>query len=324
MIEWQDQKDAKGRPVYSLYGERRRPSTESLKNLDLIIIDLFDVGSRYYTFIYTMSYMLEVCGQLRIPVVICDRPNPLGGQHIEGPILDPKYKSFVGLYEIPVCHGMTVAELAKFFCSQMLSPPTLEIIKMKRWSRKMLWPETGLDWTLPSPNMPQFSTSVFYPGGCLFEATTLSEGRGTTRPFELIGAPFFDWTEIEAEYLKICKQLKLSPAIFHSQGFIPTFHKFRGEMCRGALQFCPNLKAFKPLRHTTILLWIFRKLYKSAWKWTDPPYEYEYEKLPIDILAGNTELRETIDGQKPLATLFASWTKDESRFAKMRKPFLIY
>lgn len=324
MIEWQDQHDSKGRPIYSLYGERRKPSAESLKNLDLVIIDLFDVGARYYTFIYTMAYMLEACAEQNIPVVICDRPNPLGGELIEGPILDPKFKSFVGLYEIPVCHGMTVGELAKFFSSTLSPAPTLEIIRLKGWSRKMLWPATNLIWTLPSPNMPQYETSVFYPGGCLLEATSLSEGRGTTRPFELIGAPFFDWNLIEVEYLKICKQLKLVPAIFHHQGFIPTFHKFKGEMCKGALQFCVDVRRFKPLRHTTILLWIFRKLYRDQWRWKEPPYEYEFEKLPIDILAGNTELRETIDEQRPLAKLFDRWTKDEARFSKTRKPFLIY
>lgn len=324
MIEWQDHRDSKGRPVYSLYGERRKPTAESIKDLDLVVIDLFDVGSRYYTFIYTMAYMLEACGQQGVPVVICDRPNPLGGEHIEGPILDLKFKSFVGMYALPVCHGMTVGELAKFFVDQMLSKPQIEIVKVAGWKRKMLWPDTGLVWTLPSPNMPQFETSVFYPGGCLFEATTLSEGRGTTRPFELIGAPFFNWHEIEAEYLKICKSLKLKPAIFHHQGFIPTFHKFKGEMCRGALQFCNDVRGFKPLRHTTILLWIFRKFYLDAWKWTEPPYEYEYEKLPIDILAGGTRLRETIDDQGSLAKLFGEWTKDEARFAKLRKPFLLY
>jgi uncharacterized protein YbbC (DUF1343 family) len=324
MIEWQDTRDEKGRPVFSLYGERRKPTRESLKNVELMIIDLFDVGSRYYTFIYTMAYMLEVCGELDIPVLICDRPNPLGGELIEGPILDLKYKSFVGMYELPVCHGMTVGELAGFFASKMKNPPQILISGMLGWKRKMHWPETGLTWTLPSPNMPSYTASVFYPGGCLLEATTLSEGRGTTRPFELIGAPFFNWDDIEKEYREICKKLKVQPAAFHRQGFIPTFHKFSGQICKGALQFCADPKKFSPLRHTVILLWIFRKLYGAQWKWTDPPYEYEYEKLPIDILAGGTDIREAIDNQSSLAKLFGSWKSDEAKFRKLRKEFLIY
>ncbi|MBN8553828.1 MAG: DUF1343 domain-containing protein [Deltaproteobacteria bacterium] len=324
MIEWQDTRDEKGRNVFSLYGERRKPTQDSLKNVELMIVDLFDVGARYYTFIYTMAYMLEVCGELDIPVLICDRPNPLGGDFIEGNILDLNFKSFVGMYELPVCHGMTIAELAKFFCSKMKNPPELLISKMSKWKRKMHFPETKLPWTLPSPNMPNYEASVFYPGGCLLEATSLSEGRGTTRPFELIGAPFLNWDEIEKEYLSICKKLKLQPAIFHRQGFLPTFHKFSGEVCKGALQSCSNPKKFFPLRHTVILLWIFRKLYGSQWKWKEPPYEYEFKKLPIDILAGGTTLRETVDQQKPLSELFDSWKVDEAKFKKIRKEFLIY
>lgn len=324
MIEWQDTRDSKNRPVYSLYGERRRPSNQALSNIDLMIIDLFDVGARYYTFIYTMAYTLEACAELQIPVIICDRPNPLGGSLIEGPILDLNYRSFVGLYELPVCHGLTLGELAQFFISKMSIRPPLEILKLKGWNRKMFWPETGLTWTLPSPNMPQFSTAVFYPGMCLLEGTSLSEGRGTTRPFELIGAPFFEWSAIEKEYNRLTKQLNISAAIFHQQGFIPTFHKFSGELCKGALQICPDPRKFKPLRHATLLLWIFRKLYGDAWKWKAPPYEYEYEKLPIDILAGGPKLREFIDEQRPLGPLFASWTKDEALFSKTRKPFILY
>jgi uncharacterized protein YbbC (DUF1343 family) len=324
MIEWQDQKDAKSRPIYSLYGERRKPSKESLKNLDLVVIDLFDVGARYYTFIYTMAYMMEACGELGIPVLICDRPNPLGGKFVEGPILDMNFQSFVGLFPTPVCHGMTVGELALFFRDHMRTPPDIKIVKLKGWDRAMTWPETNIPWTLPSPNMPSYEASVFYPGMCLLEATSISEGRGTTRPFELIGAPFFNWDKIEKEYLKICKSLKLQPAIFHRQGFEPTFHKHKGELCHGVLQFCQKPKQFFPLRHAVILLWVWRKLYGDQWSWKEPPYEYEYEKLPIDILSGSSEVRETIDAQKPLKSLFNRWKKDEALFKKQRKPYLIY
>lgn len=324
MIEWQDSKDEKGRPVFSLYGERRKPTAESLNNIDFMIVDLFDVGARYYTFIYTMSYMMQACAQKKIPVIICDRPNPIGGKTIEGPYLNLNFKSFVGLYRIPICHGLTIGELALRFAEEMDPKPELHILKMRGWKRAMHFPETGQPWTLPSPNMPMYETSVVYPGMCLLEATTLSEGRGTTRPFELIGAPFFEWDKIEEEYSRICKKLKLQPASFHRQGFIPTFHKFSGQLCRGALQFVKSPATFQPVRHMTVLLWIFRRLYGSQWAWTKPPYEYEYVKPPIDILAGGPELRECVDSGSDLKALFSSWKKDEEDFKKARKKFLLY
>lgn len=324
MIEWQDGRDERGRPVYSLYGERRRPTAESLKNVDLVIIDLFDVGARYYTFIYTMAYMLEVCGELGIPVLVCDRPNPLGGQLVEGPILNLNFKSFVGMYELPVCHGLTIGEIAKLLCDRIPKAPPLSIAPLKNWKRSQLYNETGLTWTLPSPNLPQFESAVVYPGMCLLEGTSLSEGRGTTRPFELIGAPFINWDQVESEYEKLRRALKLEPVVFHRQGFIPTFHKFKGELCHGALQIVERPKKFLPLRHAVTLLWILRKLYTDQWKWKDPPYEYEYTKLPIDILAGGTKIRETIDQGLPLKNLFKSWQSDEERFRKLRRPYLLY
>ncbi len=323
MIEWQDSRDSLGRPIYSLYGERRKPTLESLQDTDALIVDLFDVGSRYYTFIYTLAYCLEVAALTKTKVIILDRPNPLGGQFIEGPILDTAFKSFVGLYPIPVCHGMTVGELALFFASSMEARPEIQIVPLKRWKRSQLFPSTGLPWTLPSPNMPNWEAARLYPGGCLLEATTLSEGRGTTRPFELIGAPFFKWHDIEAHYLKLCKSLKMNPVRFHRQGFIPTFHKYHGEVCFGALQVAPA-KNFWPLRHMIVLLRIFRDLYQDQWSWKSPPYEYEYEKLPIDILAGGQKVRHTIDGKLSLERLFESFRDDEESFKKQRKPFLLY
>lgn len=325
MIEWQDTRDEKGRPIYSLYGERRIPTLDQLRDLDLMVIDLMDVGARYYTFIYTMSYMLERCAEIDLPVLICDRPNPLSGERIEGPLLNMNYRSFVGLHRLPVCHGMSIGELALLFAETMEKRPDIRILKMKSWKRKMHWPETGLTWTLPSPNMPSFGAAMFYPGGCLLEGTSLSEGRGTTRPFELIGAPFIDWIKVEAEYRRLCKALKLPMVVaFHRQGFIPTFHKYKGEICFGALQVCLKNQTFMPLRHTTLILWILRKLYPSLWTWKQPPYEYEYEKLPIDILAGGPDLREHIDRQLPLKDLFSNWKEDEIAFRKLRRPFLLY
>lgn len=323
MIEWQDMKDASGRPIYSLYGKNRKPTIESLSSVDLMVIDLFDVGARYYTFIYTLFYTLERCAELKIPVLICDRPNPLGGAFIEGPILNTQYKSFVGLHPIPVCHGMTIGELAKLFCDFADITPSLETLKLRGWRRRDTFPSTGQRWLLPSPNMPSYETAVLYPGMCLLEGTSLSEGRGTTRPFELIGAPFFNWAEIERVYSEMCKALGLRPVHFHRQGFIPTFHKFAGELCYGAIQI-PPAKDFYPLRHATVLLWVLRKLYGNAWNWKSPPYEYEHEKWPIDILAGGPELRECVDQSGSLKNLFKRWAEDEKRFKKQRSRYLLY
>ncbi len=324
MIEWQDQRDSSQRPVYSLYGQRRKPTLESLKGIDLVVVDLFDVGARYYTFIYTLAYMMETCAEAGVPILVCDRPNPLGGNFIEGPLLDLEYRSFVGRYELPICHGLTIGELAKFFASKIQPAPKLHIIPMKGWKRKMNWKDTQTPWGLPSPNMPNFEAAVLYPGMCLIEGMSISEGRGTTRPFELIGAPFFDWDKIEREYQKIAKSLRFTPAHFLRQGFIPTFHKHSGELCKGVIQVVRDPKSFQPVRHAVTLFWIFRQFYGNKWSWKRPPYEYEFEKLPIDILCGGPEIRDCIDQGASLKKLFESWTKDEKKFAAKRKPFLIY
>jgi len=324
MIEWQNFTDKKGRPVYSLYGETRIPTQDSLRDIDLMIIDLFDVGARLYTYVYTMSYMMESCAKAGVKVLVLDRPNPLGGDRIEGNILDLKYKSFVGLHPIPMVHGMSIGELALFFNSRFEEPANLSILKCKGWQRKLRFNETDLYWALPSPNMPSFQTAQIFPGMVFLEATSLSEGRGTTRPFELIGAPFFNWDVIEREYKKLTKSLGLSPVSFHRQDFIPSFHKFKGEICFGALQIPRIPRDFLAVRHAACLLWIFRALYGNKWNWSSPPYEYEFEKLPIDILAGGTEFRECIDSQTSLKKLFQKWKEDEKEFKRLRKAFLLY
>jgi uncharacterized protein YbbC (DUF1343 family) len=324
MIEWEDFKDEQNRPVYSLYGKTRIPTEASLDGIDSIVVDLFDVGARYYTFIYTLSYMMEVAGKLGKEVIICDRPNPLGGKMIEGPILQKDFRSFVGRFEIPTVHGMSIGELAQLFADRMDSPPPLKILRVKNWSRKDNFEVWGKHWMLPSPNLPTFEGCRFYPGMCLLEATNLSEGRGTTRPFELIGAPFMNWKEIEKLYRPLAKKFKLPEVVFHRQGFAPNFHKHQGQLCHGATQVLLSKKDFPALRHAVILLWVFRKLYGDQWKWTSPPYEYEYKNLPIDILAGSTRIRECIDQQSSLSDLFKDWEKDEKSFQKIRKKYLLY
>lgn len=324
MIEWEGYTDAKGRPVYSLYGETRIPKDEWVQDLDWMIIDLFDVGARLYTYVYTMSYMMEVCGRNSVNVVICDRPNPIDGVHLEGNILDPNFRSFVGLHEIPMRHGMTIGELALLFATRMKTPPKVKVLKCKNWDRKQSFDQTGLQWILPSPNMPSYSTARVFPGMVFLEATSLSEGRGTTRPFELIGAPFFNWDDIEKSYKQIARKLNLPPVHFHRQNFIPTFHKYAGQTCQGALQIPLGRKDFKSVYYAVTMLWILRKLYGDEWSWKQPPYEYELEKLPVDILAGNADFRECVDEQSSLKTLFRKWKDDENRFKSLRKSFLLY
>jgi len=324
MIEWQGFKDKKGRPVYSLYGETRIPTQESLEGLDYMVIDLFDVGARLYTYIYTMSYMLEACAQAGVKVIICDRPNPLGGSQIEGSLLNLDYQSFVGLHEIPMRHGMTIGELALFFADKFSKRPEIHVLKCRNWRRSDSFEKTGLRWTLPSPNMPTYQTARIFPGMVFLEATSLSEGRGTTRPFELIGAPFFEWDNIEKLYIQESKKLGLPPVVFHRQSFIPNFHKFAGQKCFGALQIPSEKNSFQPVRYGVMMMWIFRNLYGNEWTWKQPPYEYEFEKLPIDILAGKPDIREFVDSQLPLKKLFKEWQADEKSFKSQRKGFLLY
>lgn len=324
MIEWEDFEFPDGRPVYSLYGKTRIPTRESLKGVHAVIVDLMDVGARYYTFIYSLSYMMEVCADLGVEVIVCDRPNPLGGRMIEGPILDLEYQSFVGRFPIPVVHGMTIGELAKFFASRISKTLKLKVIPLQSWRRAQSFYDWKRPWILPSPNLPNFEACRLYPGMCLLEGTSLSEGRGTTRPFELIGAPFFNWNEIERHYQELCKKLSLKPVHFHRQGFVPTFHKFKGQLCYGALQIVPDSRDFLALRHAAVLIWVFRNLYGQAWDWNREPYEYEREKLAIDILSGDSTFREVIDAQSSLKDLFRKWADEEKEFSKQRREFLLY
>ena len=217
-------------PVYSLYGDHREPTAEMLEGLDVLLVDLQDVGSRYYTFIWTLYLSMRACERCGIAVVVLDRPNPINGVTTEGPVLDPNYKSFVGMHPIPVRHGRTIGELAQQFRDEAFPKCELSVLPMKNWERAMWFDQTGLPWVMPSPNMPTLETATVYPGMCLFEGTNISEGRGTTRPFEIFGAPFID-----AE--KLCTELnglKLPGVFFRENYFQPTFQKFAGQLCGGA------------------------------------------------------------------------------------------
>ena len=283
MVEWKSYEHLRlGIPVYSLYGEHREPTAEMLKDLDVLLVDLQDVGARYYTFICTMYLCIRACEKAGVAVVVLDRPNPINGVTTEGPILDPNYKSFVGMHPIPVRHGRTIGELAQQFCDEAFPQCQLSILPMKNWQRPMWFDQTGLPWLMPSPNMPTLDAATVYPGMCLLEGTNISEGRGTTRPFEIFGAPFIK-TELLCRELN---HLKLPGVFFRENYFQPTFHKFSGELCNGAQIHVLDRNAFCPFQTGIEVIRCIRKLCPDKFAWKQPPYEYETEKLPIEILLG--------------------------------------
>jgi uncharacterized protein YbbC (DUF1343 family) len=283
MIEWRSYRHPRlGIPVHSLYGESREPGREMLEGLDALVIDLQDVGSRYYTFIWTMYLCLHACELHGVTVVVLDRPNPLNGVTTEGPVLDPDFCSFVGMHPLPVRHGRTIGELAESFRSEAFPGCDLRVLPMESWKRSMWFDETGLPWVMPSPNMPTLDTATVYPGMCLLEGTNLSEGRGTTRPFELFGAP---WIDAE-QTARTLNALRLPGVFFRAATFEPTFHKFAGEVCGGAQLHIKDRAEFRPFHTGIEILNHVREVYGAEFEWKQPPYEYEYHRMPIEVLLG--------------------------------------
>jgi len=278
-------------PVHSLYSETRRPTQRMLDGLDLLVVDLQDIGSRVYTFIWTVSHCLEACAQQGIPVLVLDRPNPLGGILAEGPALDPDYRSFVGRATIPMRHGLTIGELVRFVNSDLDIGADVQVVTMDGWRRSMLWPDIGRDWLAPSPNLPRWSGVLVYPGQVLLEGTNLSEGRGTTTPFEQWGAPFIDPWQI----LGLLAPPDLQGCELRPVEFAPTFQKFAGQTCRGLFVHVTDTALFRPYRTTLAFLRAVRELWPQRTGWTPPPYEYETARPPIDILAGGNATRQWID-----------------------------
>jgi uncharacterized protein YbbC (DUF1343 family) len=321
MIESPHAKDKRRNvPIFSLYSETREPTPEMLDLIDVLVIDIQDVGARIYTFIYTMANCLRAAARKGLPVIVCDRPNPIGGVAVEGPMLEKGYESFVGQFPIPMRHGMTVAELARLFNERYTIGAELEIVPMEGWSRDMYWDATGLPWVMPSPNMPTLDTAIVYPGTVLFEGTMLSEGRGTTRPFELIGAPWLDAERLTDRMNRV----GLAGVYFRPATFEPTFQKHARATCGGCQIHVTARQEFEPVKAGVSLMRECFGLAPDRFKWRDPPYEYEHDKMPIDILAGSSALREQIERQVPLDDIVMSWEPGESDFAEMRRPYLLY
>ncbi len=321
MIEWEGYRDTRtGLPVYSLYGEHRKPTPAMLADIDVLVIDLQDVGARYYTFIWTMLLCLEACSEAGVAVMILDRPNPLGGVMTEGNVLDTDFKSFVGLAPIPMRHAMTCGELAQFFVHWRELDVDLEIIWAEGWSRADDFDATGLPWVLPSPNMPTTDTAFVYPGGCLLEGTMLSEGRGTTRPFELFGAPYVDGALL-ASYLT---QLDLPGALFRAVDFEPTFHKFAGQVCSGVQVHVTDRLSFESVVTYTAAIAFIRQTWPEGFAWKEPPYEYENIKRPIDILAGGESWRQDVESGRHPLEMQAQWRSRLMSFNVLTEGFRHY
>ncbi|PYM98359.1 MAG: DUF1343 domain-containing protein [Candidatus Rokuibacteriota bacterium] len=311
---------ATGLPVWSLYGERREPTVAMLRGLDVLVVDLQDVGSRYYTYNWTMALAMRVCASVGVRVVVLDRPNPLGGVVVEGNVGDPAFASFVGLYPLAVRHGMTIGELASYLNREHAIGADLTVVPMTGWRRWMLWEDTGLPWVAPSPNMPTPDTARVYPGGCLIEATNLSEGRGTTRPFEWIGAPYLD----AHRYAAALERLRLPGVRFRPARFLPTFQKWAGRLCGGVQVHVTDRARFKPFLTGLAEIAVARRLAPRQFAWRRPPYEFEKRLLPIDILCGTDGVRKAIEGRRPLSAIERAWRRELERWKRRRQTYLRY
>jgi uncharacterized protein YbbC (DUF1343 family) len=321
MIESQDRMDPMlGIPVFSLYGQTRVPTAKMLDGIDTLLIDLQDAGTRVYTFIYTMSYCLEAAKRHGKKVYILDRPNPLNGVSVEGNCLSSDCASFVGRYPIPMRHALTIGELALLFNQHFAIGADLDVIPMQGWQREMFFNDTGLPWVAPSPNLPTPVSAMVYPGQVLWEGTNLSEGRGTTQPFEIFGAPYLD---PEAVLNHLAKSPP--PGVFLRRvEFEPTSNKWHNTPCRGFQLHITDPSAFFPYRTSLQLLQAVMLLHRPDFQWKQPPYEYEHTRLPIDLLIGDENIRRQLEQGVDIEKLEAWWQKDLEAFIHLSKQFQLY
>ena len=322
MIEWQSQRhpifDV---PLYSLYGSQRKPTPEMLQGIDILLIDLQDVGARLYTYIWTVKLCMEACTEAGIPVWVLDRPNPIALLPFDGPVLKKDFFTFVGGASIPLCHRMTIGEMAIWIKENYYKHCNLKVEWMKNWRRHSIFSDSGLPWVLPSPNIPKLQTAIVYPGTVLVEALNLSEGRGTTIPFELFGAPFINSEKLK----KNLDDRHIKGCVFRPHDFIPTFHKFAGELCNGMQIHITDLNIFKPVG-TTLEIFdaIIETSLNDALKFKMPPYEYEYNLMPFDILSGDSGMRETLISRKNIQTEKERWESEIEDFNKEFKEIAHY
>jgi uncharacterized protein YbbC (DUF1343 family) len=343
---------ALGIPVHSLYSETRAPTAAMLADVDLLLVDLQDVGTRVYTFEWTTALALEACAAAGKEVVVLDRPNPIGGVAIEGNLIRPGYTSFVGLYPVPMRHALTLGELAALVNARMAEPAVapsrpgaaspsaprrasrrddgagvrcpgrcdLTVVPMRGWRRGMTFLDTGLPWILPSPNMPTCDTALVYPGQVLLEGTNVSEGRGTTRPFEIFGAPFIDIARVRRRF----ERRRLPGVVLRPHSFEPTFHKHAGKVCHGFQLHVTDPGAYRPYMTTLAILQDVIAEHGAEFAWKEPPYEYVTDRLPIDVLLGDPAVRTALENGSSLGALERSWRKEIDAFRRESLPFRLY
>ncbi len=307
-------------PVVSLYGPRLDPPLDILGQIEVLLVDMQDVGTRVYTYGATVAKVMAAAARVEVKVAVLDRPNPIGGVRVEGNMLRPEWASFVGPYPLPMRHGFTLGELARYYHATQNLDCDLEVIPARGWRRGQYFDDTGLPWIMPSPNLPTLEGALVYPGQVLLEGTNLSEGRGTTRPFELFGAPFLEPRRLLHEL----RDTPLPGVVLREVGFEPTFHKWAGELCHGFQLHVTDRLAFKPYLTTLALLAVIRRHYPEQFAWRQPPYEYETERLPIDLLTGDAAIREGIDSGRSLGDLEAAWQAELEGFLKGSREFWLY
>jgi uncharacterized protein YbbC (DUF1343 family) len=307
-------------PVFSLYGDTRTPTDAMLDHIDTLIVDLQDVGTRVYTFIYTMALSMQAARDNDKEVVILDRPNPLGGNTIEGNCLLEGYTSFVGMYPIPMRHGLTIGELALLFNAFFNIGCRLTVVAMEGWSRDMFFQHTGLPWIPPSPNLPTPTSGLVYPGQVLWEGTNVSEGRGTTQPFEIFGAPFFHTARLK----NMVTDQALSGVHLRPLAFEPTSNKWMGALCHGFQIHVVDPHLMTPYFTTLSILQAVFDCHPEEFQWKSPPYEYEYDRLPFDLITGNPAIRKAIEAHEPLQDVAEQWQEDLAAFDEVRKGYFLY
>jgi len=322
MIEWTGHTHPVFKiPVFSLYGENRKPVPEMLREIDVLIVDLQDVGARLYTYIWTVKLCMEACAEAGIPIWLLDRPNPISALDYDGPVLKEEFFTFVGGASIPMCHRMTIGEIAIWLKNKHLTGCDLKVIRMENWRRSMMYNETRLPWVIPSPNMPSVQTAIVYPGTVLTEALNMSEGRGTTLPFELFGAPFIDpyllKNELDSRHIPGCN--------FRIHNFIPTFNKFRDQLCHGLQIHVTDIHSFRPVA-TAVEIFdaVIRTSPSGSLRFNEPPYEYEQNLMPFDILSGDSGLRETLQSRGSLEDEKERWAAEIEAFKKEFCPLSLY
>jgi uncharacterized protein YbbC (DUF1343 family) len=312
-----------GLPVFSLYGKEEAsltPTADSLKDIDVLVFDIQDVGARYYTYVWTMCLAMRACARAGKKVVVLDRPNPIGGTRVEGGDIEPRYVSFVGLKSIPNRHGMTAGEIATWAKDDEKLDLDLTVVKALGWRRQQWFSDTGLPWVLPSPNMPTPDTALVYPGMCLLEGTEISEGRGTTRPFEIAGAPYID-----GEALRQCLDGENLPGVeFRPLAFTPTFDKYKGQLCGGVQLHVVDRDVFRPYLTGVAFVWAVKRLWPTQFAWRKQAYEFRDDVPAFDLLTGSAAVRTAIDNGSSLGDVVETWQSAEKSFSSRRQQWLLY